>query len=107
MTDGEGKAVPLTRFGKSRIGGDGGQFGVIYKYNMKELPPGASYCIELNLAQLFDTSVAGTYSLRIRRRINEGTKGEFVLDIKDFKIVIAEDLPKVETSPKEKPRTKK
>ena len=95
VTDAEGRAVPLTRFGNSRIGGNGGQFGSAFKYNMKELKPGASYRIELNLGRLFDVSVAGTYSLRIRRRVNEGMKDEFILEVKDIKIVVGEDEPKV------------
>ncbi len=106
MTDAMGKAVPLTRFGQSKIGGDGGQFGMIFKYSRRELAPGASYRIELNLNRLFDLSVAGTYTLRIRRRVDEGPGGEFVLDIKDFNIVVAEDEPKVETNPQDKAEAK-
>ncbi len=70
VKDAEGKAVPVTRFGKwwlETVGGAGEERG---KYVIRKLEPGQSVSIAANLARLFDLSVAGKYTLTVGRKLN-------------------------------------
>jgi hypothetical protein len=70
VKDAEGKAIPVTRYGKWWLETVGGGGGERYKYVIRKLEPGQSMSLSANLTRLYDLTVAGKYTLVVSRKIN-------------------------------------
>jgi hypothetical protein len=85
LVDSKGLSAPLTRFGKEIFeNGEGG------KRIRRTLQSGKEIQETLNIARIFDLTLAGDYALTFSRTINESVPGEFNLSIKKFAFKVLE-----------------
>ncbi len=73
IKDSSGVAVPMTRFGRQVMQGNPRDS---YKYNVKLLSSGKSVQVSLNIARLFDLTIADKYTISVARTINEDLSGK-------------------------------
>lgn len=106
LKDDKGNMVPLTRYGRLHM-----RFGTDRfrrtAYRMEKLRPGDKISALANLARLFDLTLAGKYSLTVKRLINEGSsdvRKPFELVTSPLEIEISEPAPLASPkSPAEQP----
>jgi hypothetical protein len=93
IRDAKKNPVPFTRYGYDLLGGERG-FG---SRKFERLSPGKTLSQAYKLSQLFDLTVAGSYTISIERGINLTGRVEdddhLILVIKDFKFVVSEPAP--------------
>jgi hypothetical protein len=71
IRDSSDVAVPMTKFGQVM-----GKPGRYYRYIVKKLSPGKNVVVCLNIARLFDLTIADKYTVSVVRTINEGLPGK-------------------------------
>lgn len=72
IKDSSGAVVPMTRFGRQVMGSRRDS----YKHNVKPLSPGKNVQVGLNIARLFDLTIADKYTISVARTINEDLLGK-------------------------------
>lgn len=101
ITDADGIAVPLTRYGSMWLSEDGGSLQEEFSYVIGEFKPGVSFTVQDNLCRLFDLSMPGEYVLTVkwysyRNRDVNGDLPDLVKTQLAFKVVEADQLAEEE-----------
>lgn len=73
VKDFAGTNVPMTKFGQQVMQGNPRDS---YKRNVKPLPSGKSTQVCLNIARLFDLTIAGKYTISVSRTIDENVPSQ-------------------------------